>query len=1187
MRSTPAWSCLLSVVAISGLIILSFSLGLPALAQQSAPTQQSPRPLITSAIDESQRITLRGNVHPLARPEFDLGTAQASLPMERMLLVLKRSPEQETALRKMLDDQQDKASPNYRHWLTPEEFGQQFGPTDDDMQKITVWLQSHGFQVGTTKGRTVLEFSGSASQVQEAFHTAIHKYLVNGEQHWANAGDPQVPAALAPAVAGVASLHNFLKKPQYILSKETGVVSGKPPHVTFSDGSHGLGPADYAVIYNINPVYNAGITGNGVTIGVVARTEIQISDFQQFQNLLGFSSNVPTIVLNGADPGDVPGDDLEGTLDATWSQAVAPGASVQFVVSASTDTTDGVDLSELYIVENNLANVMTESYGSCEANAGDSYVSFVLQMAEQAAAQGITSMVSSGDNGAEGCDNPNAEAAATGPISVNVLASSPFTVAVGGTVFNEHGQDSNYWSSNNGAGAVSALSYIPENVWNDSCPSSTCGSNANIWAASGGASTGNLASGGTFPGYAKPSWQVGVTGIPSSNNRYLPDVSLTAAPHDGYVLCFQNSCAGQQIYRVAGTSASAPSFAGIMALVDQKMASVQPSSGARQGQADYVLYPLAAAANSNLSKCNGSSTTTAPASTCTFNDTTSGNNEVPGEPGYPSAPYTASTGYDGASGLGSVNVANLVNNWASAIFRATKATLTLSPTTNITHGQAVNVTVSVTPSSGTGTPTGDVALLATVGGVATGDPSAVDRFTLTSAGTFTGTTSQLPGGASYQVTAHYAGNSTSTSSGVFAASDSTPVTVTVTAENSTTTIAGTTLDANGNFTTLASGASIPYGDLVYLDATVAGASGNGLPTGSVSFSDTKAGGISGNFGLNSEGSAVTAQGMFNLPAGAHSVTATYIGDNSFKTSSSSAFPFTISKGVTALSLVASPTSIASGATTTLTATFTLGSAGLSSYGAAPTGTVSFYNGATLLASSPVSGTSGSGNILTGSTTAATATAALTTSAGALADGSDTITAVYTGDTNYAASPTSNGVNVTVGGTPDFTLPTGGFGTVNVSAPGGTGTVNLSLTATNGFTGTVTFTCVASSLPSETTCSTGTIAGPATTGTMSVTTTGPHQVAHLEKSKQDYLAFWTLAGGLTFGAVLLLGAPRRRVGVAMLLLVLGLIVMLPACGGGGGSGTHTDPGTPVGQTTVSVTATSGTLSHTATFVLNVQ
>src|SRR5271165_347252 len=219
VRSSSARSSLTIVAIFLFIVIGANVLAVPGVAQVAISARElnnqgsTSQGLITHAVDESQLTTLKGNTHPLARPEFDLGTAPASLPMQRMLLVLKRSPEQETALRKLLDDQQDKHSPNYHKWLTPDQFGKQFGPTDTDMETITAWLQAHGFEVGSTKGRTVLEFSGSASQLQEAFHTTIHKYVVNGEQHWANVRDPMIPTALTPAVAGVLTLHNFIKKP--------------------------------------------------------------------------------------------------------------------------------------------------------------------------------------------------------------------------------------------------------------------------------------------------------------------------------------------------------------------------------------------------------------------------------------------------------------------------------------------------------------------------------------------------------------------------------------------------------------------------------------------------------------------------------------------------------------------------------------------------------------------------------------------------------------------------------------------------------------------------------------------------------------------------------------------------------------------------------------------------------------
>src|SRR5437588_3190341 len=293
MRPTfaPIWTHRL----IGFLILFAVACCAPAVAEDAGNAQASAaatavqRPLILQPVNESQLTVLRGNTHPLARREFDLGSAPATLPMQRMLLVLKRSPQQESALKKMLDDQQDKHSANYHKWLTPEQFGQQYGPSDADIQTINIWLQSHGFQVSPTKGRTVIEFSGSASQVKETFHTAIHKYVVNGAQHWANASDPQIPAALTPAVSGVLTLHNFLKKPQSHLVKEPAVaqiVPGEKPQVTFSQNGqslHALGPQDYATIYH-SPAFNGGVTGAGITIGVVGRSNLfnggqDISDF--------------------------------------------------------------------------------------------------------------------------------------------------------------------------------------------------------------------------------------------------------------------------------------------------------------------------------------------------------------------------------------------------------------------------------------------------------------------------------------------------------------------------------------------------------------------------------------------------------------------------------------------------------------------------------------------------------------------------------------------------------------------------------------------------------------------------------------------------------------------------------------------------------------------------------------------
>ena len=881
-------------------ILCTSMLAAPLLGQEAAqPTATVARPLITQSVDESQLTTLKGNTHPLARPEFDLGTAPASLPMKRMLLVLKRSPDQEAALRKLLDDQQDKASPNYHQWLTPEQFGKQFGPTDSDIQTITEWLQSHGFEVGATKGRTVLEFSGSASQLQEAFHTTIHKYIVNGEQHWANATDPQIPSALAPAVAGVLTLHNFIKKPTIRFTGQAvpaKLVKGKKPQVTFPPQNgqaaiNTLGPQDYAAIYNIKPVYTSNVTGSGINIGVVGRSDLIPQDVYDLTNVLGFGSgaygsgNFSTAV-NGPDPGDLGGEEeAEATLDSSWARALAPDANVILVVSATTNTTDGIDLSEAAIVEGNGADVMTESFSACELYATDAQLAGASALAEQAAAQGITYFVSTGDDGAEGCDDPST-APATYPISVNYLASTAFNIAVGGTMFNENGDTSRYWTSA-APFAETAVSYIPEDVWNES-------SLANgLWSGSGGASAGNIAGGfgGTTGGVPKPNWQYGVEGIPQDGVRHLPDVSLTAASHDPYLLCLEASCEPDaqgeiHIYLVSGTSASAPSFAGIMALVDQSIGGTN-SYGffPRQGLANYVLYRLAATQNSYPSQCDGSNTASLPESTCVFNDVTVGNNVVPGETGMD---YQATAGYDMTTGLGSVNVSNLVNNWGTFSFNPTTTILTLS-TSTITHGSAVPFSVSVTPSKGTGTPSGDVSLLiynSDVGGLATGSAGPWGL----SGGSVSASTSVLPGGA-YPISARYGGD------GTYAPSISAQSAyIDVYPEASTTTVSVLTASQNGSLVPFTGG---PFGSFVYLRADVVGQSGQGFPSGRVTFTDS--------FGpipgfpypspLNGQSNTATPNGILNFDSGTHTISASYSGDQSFNTSSTTRpQSFTITPG---------------------------------------------------------------------------------------------------------------------------------------------------------------------------------------------------------------------------------------------------------------------------------------------------
>ena len=492
---------------------------------------------------------------------------------------------------------------------------------------------------------------------------------------------------------------------------------------------------------------------------------------------------------------------------------------------------------------------------------------------------------------------------------------------MGGTVFNDSADPAKYWSATN-TDQESALSYIPEDVWNDSCLASSCGSNANIAAGGGGSSM--------F--FTKPSWQT-ISG--SDKMRDIPDVSLSAAPHDGYVLCVEASCVPDKtgafnLFLVGGTSASTPSFAGIMALVEANPLLANPTQNPRQGLANYVLYRLATTEAAYPKQCNGSSTTTSPLSTCIFHDVTVGNDAVPGELNYglATAQYQAEAGYDMATGLGSVNITNLVNQWSSVTFTATTTTLTLTPAA-ITHGTSVTATGTVAPSSGTGTPTGDVSLIAAIGpsGSST-NQTGIEAFTLGADGAFSGATSELPGSTvlagspvPYTVTARYAGDST------YAPSDSAPQSITVTAEPSTTTLSEFTQDSNGNTIPLANGTSLPFGSLVFVRADVIGKSGAGVPTGQVTFTDngsTKLPGpifnpVANPVALNSEGNTSIGAGIFNFDGGNHSISASYAGDNSFNASRSTApVTFTIQPGFTGVSGLANVTIASPGGSGTTT-----------------------------------------------------------------------------------------------------------------------------------------------------------------------------------------------------------------------------------------------------------------------------
>jgi subtilase family serine protease len=1007
-----------------GCFLLAISC-LPTAAQtpaQPAALQTANVPArITSAVDETNRVTLRGNVHPLARAEFDRGVAPAELPMQRMLLMLKRSSEQQAALSQLMVDQYNTASPNFHQWLTPDQFGQQFGPADADVQAVTAWLQAHGFQVAkVSKGKIAVEFSGNAGQVKEAFRTEIHKYVVDGESHWANASDPQIPAALAPVVNGTASLHNFRPKPMHHVNgaftkaRDTGEVQSVQPEFTTPGGNFGLGPTDFATIYNVLPLWNAGtpIDGTGQSIAVIGVSNINLQDITDFRTVFGLpasGTSKPIVVIDGSDPGvlnDASGSETEALTDVEWSGAIAKGAQIHFVISADTDSSSGLLLAAFHVIDTNSDPVMSLSFGNCEQSLGTNGNLAFNGLWEQAAAQGITVTISTGDSGSAGCEDQNAAAPnpATTGLQVSGFASTPFNVAVGGTDFNDNGTQTTYFGAtsaqNDPTTLLSAKSYIPESTWNESCtnaffgstPEANCNSSATANKAavftvggSGGVSHCTTVTAGVCSGgYTKPAYQSFITalqGMPADGHRDLPDVSLFASSgfnKSFYVVCEADasgitasmSCKKGTTFQflgIGGTSVSTPSFAGIMALVNQK-------TGQRQGNANFVLYKLAQQQFTAGTACT-SQASPLPAAGCTFNDVTVGTNAVPCKKGSTDCTTTgatdtigvlngfaAGTGYDLATGLGSVNATNLVNGWATgqAAFRATTTTLGIAPMTGITAGTNVTVNVNVTPTAGSGTPSGDVGL---VSAAASGE--GVTMFTLTAGAVTNGSTNQLTGGT-YNVTAHYAGD------GTFAPSDSTPVSVTVGKASSTTVASVLSSSGGGNFAPFTSG---PGPVTLFLSAIVNQA-GVLLPTGTVTFVDNGSTTVAANVRVDSSGEAFTAAGI-SFTTGAHSIVAQYSGDNSFNSSNATAVTFTVNAATatpTTTTVTPSVTTVASGGSVMLTAKVTTASTG-----AGPTGTVQFMNGtSTLGAAATCTPTAGSGS------TMAFCTATLTTALSFLA-----------------------------------------------------------------------------------------------------------------------------------------------------------------------------------------------------------
>jgi subtilase family serine protease len=749
-------------------------------------------PTRIGAINDEDRVVLSQGVSPRLAKAADLGAAPASQPLVSMSLRFAMTGAQQIDLTQLLTNLQNPASASYHQWLSPEQFGAQFGMASSDIAQVQNWLQSEGLTVTeVSHGGQFIRFSGTVAQAETAFHTKIDRVKLNGVAHIANTTAPSLPRSIAAVTTTLTGLNDFTMQPKHIkrimsaLSAAANANGFQPEYTSQLSGSHFLAPGDIYTIYDESGLISAGTNGSGVSIAVIGQSDVYPADLAAFRTASGLAANPPKVTVYGPDPGFPSGGDLEESeLDLEWSGATAPSASIVFVTS-----TDVVDGSLTEAIDNNVAPVIADSYGECEADLGVSSLAYYNQLLEQGAAEGITMTGPAGDDGASDCDY-DVSAASQG-LAVDFPASSPYVTGVGGTTLNEG--SGSYWSMTNGNYQGSALSYIPEVVWNDS-------------------SLGSLAAGGGGASlyFAKPSWQTGM-GVPADFSRDVPDVALAAsADHDPYLFCVQSYCvngyysASNYLAVVGGTSVSSPEFAGFMALVVQKQG--------RVGVANNTLYALA---NSTYAAN-------------VFHDITSGNNDSPCTAGSTNCVagipfgYTAGFGYDQASGLGSVDVGNLVNDWALVMPISTTPVGIDSSVTNVagntskgTVGASIILTATVASgtTATTATPTGSVQF--TVDSVAVG--AAVT----------------LAGG-----TVSYALNTTNLSAGIH--------TVQATYTGDTTFIG-----SKGAFTIDLTSATQPDFALTPATATVTTASGTVAP--GVTFTVTPANGFTGavNFVLTS------------------------------------------------------------------------------------------------------------------------------------------------------------------------------------------------------------------------------------------------------------------------------------------------------------------------------------------------
>jgi subtilase family serine protease len=1228
-----------------------------ALAQLHAQ-----RARIIQPVDDTARVTLRGSLHPLAQAEFDRGQVSDSDSTGTLLLVLGRSAEQQAALDSYVKSASMPGTALYRQWLLPTEYGIRFGASPDDIATVKTWLESNGFTIEqVSPAANVIRFSGNMGAVRAAFHTDIHRYEVNGKLHLANGSAPSIPAALAPVVRGIAALNDFYPKPHVIrgghASTTTKPGAVRPELTIYGPSSWGTenydvyylpGAGDAATIYDTpNKAMNSAYSGTtwngaGVTIGIVGDSNLSASAIADVANYRSMFLNeplatavtdaqLPNVVVDGNDPGAT-SDELEALVDVEMAEAFAPKALTTLYTSANTDLQYGLFLAVQRAVDDNTVSILNISFGACEQDLGAGGNAFINEIYEQAAAQGISITVSSGDSGSAGCDSSwvSFSAAASSGLAVNGFASTPWNVAVGGTDFDVLYSTSlssveQYIQAPSTTATLlgnppyygTALSYIPEEPWNDSTEVFTTFANnapykygngpENTLAGGGGMSSAAICSGtisssgscsGSMSGYKKPAFQTSLT--PVDSVRDVPDVSFFSGSFmsdDGYSqyfnaawsICSDNTVNGDSYpytdcvtasgttgcggtcsvngqvtttSAVGGTSTAVPSMAGILALV------IQSQGGQRLGQADYGIYNLAANHPSDfhdIIQGNNSVLCTAGSTNCGSNSFMAG--------------YNAGKGYDLATGIGSIDVAKFVNDWGTVKFATTTTTLAAGTSASslstspfiVAHGSIVYFQVGVNPS----TASGNVVL--------TSDNSQENSDGIITAAISNGvasfSTQALPGGT-YTLYARYGGDTGN------ASSQSQGIQVTVSPENSSMQFNLNVYDAKTGDLTAISPASAVYGSQFYANISPYGGT-EGL---------TKGNPATGTLTLSQNGTQLTtitlgSQGVANyqftsstLSPGTYTLAAAYSGDSSYKASTTTQ-KLTITKAP--VSAIAGPTN---GSTVQSTANVEVGSTiTVYSYGVAPAGSLAVQMNGTSLGTVNVT----NGSVVFESEQNASAGIAVTASQIGVGN-SATFTIAYNGDSNYQGAGPFN-TTVTVAEPVNAAVALSTSGNITITTPGQSGTSMLTVTPSNGFGGSVSLTCaltsgaVSSYNPTCSIPSSVSISGTAAqTASITVSTTAS-TTANVRKRTAVLTELG--GGGIVFAGVLIIFVPRRRkLWLPMFCFVaLGAALLTIGCSAGGGSigPGGGSSGTPAGTYTFTITGANGSISGVTTQTVTIQ